>query len=80
MEKADTILGELDNLQVCLRTLAEYISPYCTEAAPMPERLKAACEDTIEVPEAPLERCLEDAAEKIRILRRAVDDMIARLR
>ena len=80
MEKADTILSELNDLQVCLGTLAEYISPYCTEAVPTPEKPKAAGGDTVEVPEAPLERRLGDAAEKVRMLRRAVDDLIARLR
>jgi len=79
MEKADTILSELNDLQVCLGTLAEYISPYCTEAVPTPEKPKAGG-DTVEVPEAPLERRLGDAAEKVRMLRRAVDDLIARLR
>ena len=80
MEKADTVLNELNDLQASLGTLAEYISPYCTKAAPLLEEPKAAGGDTVEVPEAPLERRLGDAAEKVRMLRYAVDDLIARLR
>ena len=78
MEKMDTVLGELGNLQVCLGTLADYISPYCTPVTPEPKAKVAG--EKLEETKAPLEACLEEAVAKVCRLQGMVNDLIARLR
>ena len=79
MEKADTVLGELDNLRAAIGALADHISPYCTPGIPDPEDIKAKSKE-LEEAGAPLERCLEDALKKIGVLQGVVNDLIARVR
>jgi len=78
MEKMDVVLGELDNLQVCLGSLADYVSPYCTPATSEPKAKVTGKE--LEEAKAPLEIYLEEATAKVRKLQDAVNDLIARLR
>jgi len=79
MEKADTVLGELANLQVAIGTLADYLSPYCTPASPEPEGVKVA-DGKLEEAKAPLERVLEEVIAKVCKLHGAVNDMVTRVR